>query len=108
MSQRTPDLRSVPIVQGAAGTTAVVAAVANKKIVVVNYTISMSAAGTAKFRSGAATDITGAMNLGANGGASPNVTPDSELFETNVGEALNIITTGGAANGHLVYRLSEV
>lgn len=108
MSSRTPDLRCVPIVQGAAGTTAVVAAVPGKKIVVVNYTVSLSAAGTAKFRTGAVTDLTGAMNFGANGGASPNVSPDSALFETNPGEALNIITTGGAGNGHLVYRLSEV
>lgn len=102
----TRGLKHASITQGAAGTTTVVAAVAGKRIVVVNYTISMSAAGTAKWKS-AANDITGAMNFGANGGASPNTDPDSALFQTNVGERLDLVTTGGAGNGHLTYREEE-
>ena len=105
--QRTPGLKFATIAQGVAGTTQLVAATAGKKIVVLNYAITLSAAGTAKFQS-AATDITGAMDFAAQGG-SVAAAGDSivALFETNPGEALNLVTTGGAGKGHLAYFLSD-
>ncbi len=94
----------VAIAQGAAGTTQLVAANATKKIKVCSYTFIMSLAGTVKFADGAA-DLTGAMPIVASGGVSANGQTSSHLFETAVNSALSIVTTVGAATGHLSYFL---
>jgi len=106
MSSRISGVRYAQIPQTVAGTTSLVAAVAGKKIVVLNYAVTLSAAGTLKFQS-AANDITGAMDFAAQGGA---VCPTTEAgwMETNPGEALGIVSTGGAARGHIAYTLSDV
>ena len=99
---------TISIVSGT--TQAVVAAVPNRKIRVLNYTLISDTAGTYKFQS-ASTDITGAIPVAANGGASPNghgALPDGQigLFETAAGEALNLVfSTTANIGGHLAYQL---
>jgi hypothetical protein len=90
------------IAQGGAGTTLLVAAQgASLKIKVVSYVFTLSAAGTAKFSD--TSDLTGAMSIAASGGAVVLGQPSSPLFITAANQALSIITTGGAANGHFSY-----
>lgn len=88
------------ITQGGAGTTEVVAAVEGFRIRVVGYAFTLSAAGTARFYSGA-NPKTGAMTLAANGGVAVADVP----FMCSEGEALQITSTVGAANGHVAYQL---
>ena len=88
--------------QGGAGTTQLVAAVTGQRIKVVNYVVVMSAGGTLKFVDGAG-DLTGAMALAANGGVSASGEASCPWFQTGVGSALSVTTTGGAAMGHLSY-----
>lgn len=97
-------LKFVAIAQTVAGTTTLVVADATKKIKVVNYTLALSALGTTKFIDGIG-DLTGAMSIAANGVISANGQASSHLFETAVNSTLSIVTTGGAANGHLSYFL---
>lgn len=92
--------QTAAIAQTAAGTTEVVAAVANKKIRVTGWVIVMNAAGTAKFQS-ASTDKTGTMSFAANGGASVNGVP----ILCASGEALNLVTATSFANGYVSYQL---
>jgi hypothetical protein len=93
------------IAQGAAGTTALVGADATKKIKVVSYVFVMSATGTVKFTDGAV-DLSGAMDIVANGGVSSPNQPDSPVMETAaINRPLNIVTTAGAARGHMSYFL---
>lgn len=101
MAQSMPDTRFAVITQGVAGTTLIVAAVAGKKVVVDCYSVVLAAAGTVKFQSNA-TDVTGAMDCAIAGGVAIPA-GSRPLFETAVGEALNMVTTGGAGKGHLTY-----
>ena len=90
------------IAQGAAGTTELVAAQGgSNKIKVVSYAFTLSLAGTAKFTGTA--DLTGAFDIAASGGAVVVGQPASHLFETAANAALSIVTTLGAARGHLAY-----
>lgn len=103
-----PDLNDAVVAQGVAGTTTVVAAVAGKSICVEQCALVLGAAGTAKFQS-AAVDITGAFSLAANGGlVLPAAVGRGRWFKTAPGAALNLVTTGGAANGVLSYHLEDV
>ena len=94
----------VPIAQGAAGTTQLVAADATKKIKVVNYVVVQTEAGTTKFTDGVG-DLTGAMAFATNGGVVASGQTSSHWFETAANSALSIVTTVGAAQGHLSYFL---
>lgn len=97
------DVKHAVIATAAAGATQLVAAVVGKRIRVLGYTLVAAAAVTAKFQS-ATNDLTGALPLAANGGASPTGAPQVPLFETNVGEALNVNLGGAVAvAGHLTY-----
>ena len=92
----------VAIAQVAAGTTELVAAQGgSNKIKVVSYAFTLSLAGTAKFTGTA--DLTGAFDIAASGGAVVVGQPSSHLFETAANAALSIVTTLGAARGHLAY-----
>lgn len=91
------------IAQSVAGTTQLVAADATKKIKVVSYVFTLSLAGTVKFTGTA--DLTGAMTFAANGGASAMAAPSAHFLETAVNAALSIVSTVGAANGHISYFL---
>ena len=83
-----------------------VTAVSGRKIRVVGYMLICDAAMTAKFQSGASTDLTGAVSIGANLGISYGGGVYAPAFETASGEKLNLVLTGtGNCRGHLVYTL---
>jgi phage terminase large subunit-like protein len=91
-------------ISGAAGTTTIVTAQgAGLKIKVVSYAFTLSLAGTAKFTDGTPTDLTGAFDIGATGGAVAVGQPSNHLFETAANQSLTIITTVGAPKGHISY-----
>ena len=84
---------------------------ANRKIRVIGYTLVAASAVTAKFQSGGSTDLTGAMSLITGVPLSPH--SDARLpagviglFETNIGEKLNLVLGSGVqVSGHLAYVL---
>lgn len=87
----------------ASGDTVVVAAVASKKIRVVSYMFQSAGAVDVRFRSGAATNLTGALPNAANTGAAAGFSPVGH-FETVAGEALNInLSAAVAVGGHVAY-----
>lgn len=93
------NLKRAVITQAGAATTELVAApAAGSKIQVWGYTLVQASGGTAVLKS-ATTALTGAMPGGApivTGGPGP-------ILECAAAEALNLVTTGGAAFGHLQY-----
>lgn len=102
---RIRNLLFAPIVQAVAGTTEVVALTAGKRVYVVNYFLVLGVAdGTFKWTDSGG-DLSGAAEIARKGGAAPVGDVMSPLLRTAVGSALSIVTTGGAANGHLTYFL---
>lgn len=96
---------TVPIAQGAPGTTEIIAAPAAntyRQIVVVSYVVSMAAAGTFKWNDGVG-DLSGAMDAVQAGGVSAGHDP---LIVVARARPLNIVSTVGGANGHLTYYLA--
>ena len=84
------------------GDTQVVAAVSNRRIVVVAYAVVASATVNIRFRSGT-TDITGSMRVVEGGGIAHAY--DAGLFQTAVGQALNInLSANATVGGYVVYR----
>ena len=84
------------------GDTQVVPAVSNRRIVVVAYAVVASATVNIRFRSGT-TDITGSMRVVEGGGIAHAY--DGGLFQTAVGQALNInLSTNATVGGYVVYR----
>jgi len=73
-----------------------VAAVSAKKIRVLAFFIVVTTAVTVKLQSNAATDLTGAMPFGANGGISLPYNPTG-WFETGSGLKLNMVLGSGVA-----------
>ena len=65
--------------------------------------VVVSAAITVKWRSGAATDLEGAMSFAANGGSCEVVPPPAFLFGTAAGESLDLVLSGGNAAGRVSY-----
>ena len=97
-SQYSPRRASVDI--STATTTAVVAAVAGKRIVVTNLVLSFASGQTGVWKSGS-TVLSGPF-------AESYSTGDNELgiLETAIGEALNLTTSAAVAvAGHLTYVL---
>ena len=90
-------LKSAPISLTSSGV--VVNAVTGKKICVYGVKLVASAASTVRFSSNGSTDIEGAQALAANGGYTETVTPPTYLFETAIGESLNLIITGSTSIG---------
>lgn len=81
-----------------ATTTAIVAAITDKRIIVTNLVISVGSSQTIKWQSGS-DDISGAI-------AESYTTGDNELgvLETAKGEALNLVTGAAVSvTGHLTY-----
>lgn len=84
-----------------AGDNTIVSAVAGKKIRVLNYVLVSSAANTVIWKS-ATTNISGGMQLAANGGISAE--SQFGLFETNAGEALILnLSAANSVDGHIAY-----
>lgn len=96
-------MTTVPITQGAAGTTEIVPAAAGYTIVVVSYVVILDAAGTWRFETGARA-LSGDMAADAKGGAAATGgTADSPLLVGDKNGNLEIVTSGGQAEGHLTF-----
>jgi hypothetical protein len=87
------------------GDNEVVAAVAGKKIRVLDVVLVASAAVNVRFESGASgTALTGVMNLAANGGFAPGFNPVGH-FQTAASAALNLELSGAqSVDGWIVYQ----
>jgi len=84
------------------GDTQVVAAVSNRRIVVVAFGVIASATVNIRFRSGT-TDITGSMRVVEGGGIAHAY--DAGLFQTAVNQPLNInLSANATVGGYVVYR----
>jgi len=100
------DLKYAVVNATALGANTVVSAVPGRKIKVLAYSLITNTAITVKWQS-ATTDISGPLSLAANGGT--NVESALGLFETNIGEALNLNESGAVAatvGGHVTYVLA--
>lgn len=96
---KNPRFQSVEINQGAAGTTELVAAPGEgRRICVVSYLVVLDGGGTFGF-SGCSGDIPADDKSGASFAGSDK----GPAFVCAPGEALSIVTTVGAAQGHLAY-----
>jgi len=84
------------------GNTQVVGAVSGKRIRVIAYAVIANATVSIKFQSGT-TDITGSMRVVEGGGIAHAY--DGGLFQTAVGQALNInLSANATVGGYVVYR----
>lgn len=88
------------------GDNSVVTGTIGKRIWVLSYVVVAGAAVSAKWKSGAGTDLSGAMPLAANGGISaPPIAPaQGSYFVTALGEDL-VLNLSAAINvgGHMSY-----
>ena len=85
------------------GDNTIVYAVTSKKIRVLAYVITASAAVNAKWKSLSTGDKSGLLYMAANGGAAPPFCPTGH-FETAAGEALALnLSSAVAVGGHLTY-----
>lgn len=98
------DVKYAKIDCSSSGANSIVAAVTSKKIRVVAFMISASAAVNAKWQS-ASTDITGLIYADAKGGA--QAAAQDGLFETAATEALNLNLSGAVAVGGFVAYVEE-
>jgi hypothetical protein len=89
--------RNVAVNPSTATTTTIAAAVTNKKYRVLSVAVVSTIANSVNFGSNASA-ISAVFPLGANGGI---VLPFNEhgWFETNAGEALNVVTSAASATG---------
>jgi hypothetical protein len=98
----TPKFAAIDV--GTSGQNTLVAAVAGKKIRVLSYILMAAGAVNVRFRSAAASNLTGLKYFAAAGGGL--VAPFNQLgwFETTVGEALTLnLSAPIAVGGELVY-----
>lgn len=98
----TPTRKYALIDANSSGNTQVVAAVSGKRIRVVAYAVVSSGTVNVRFRSGSTTNLTGAMRLVEAGGVAHAF--EGGLFQTDVGEALNInLSANTQVGGYVVY-----
>ena len=91
-----------PINATTSGDTQIVAGVSGKRIRVIAYAVIANATVSIKFRSGT-TDITGSMRIVEGGGIAHAY--DGGLFQTAVGQPLNInLSANATVGGYVVYR----
>ena len=91
-----------PINAASFGDTQIIPAVSGKRIRVIAYAVIANATVSIKFRSGT-TDITGSMRIVEGGGIAHAY--DGGLFQTAVGQALNInLSSNATVGGYVVYR----
>ncbi len=100
------DLKFAAITAAALGDNTAVAAVAGKRIKVSSYVLIASGAVSVKWKSGAATDLSGAMAFAANGGLAPPAEPSAHVMQTAQGQALVLnLSAAVSVGGHLSYFL---
>lgn len=93
-----------PIDVAASGDNTIVALDASNKIKVSDYSIVCDAAVTVRWKSGASTNLSGAMSFAANGGIMAAAGAGRWLFETAVNQALVLnLGAGVGARGHVTY-----
>ena len=98
----TQTLKSAAFSLSATGT--VVSAVVGKKIRVYAVKLVVSAAISVNFRDGATTALEGAMPLAANGGFVEIIPPPFYVFQTTVGNSLDLVISGtGTASGRISF-----
>lgn len=101
----TPDgkeLKFAAIAASSSGDNTVVSAVPGKRIRVFNTMVVAGSSVTAKWKSGASTDLSGDMQYAANGGYCTDSM--SGMFRTAVGEALVLNLSGAVTvGGHLAF-----
>lgn len=95
------DVTYVSVAQGAAGTTVLAAASVDKKHKLLGAVLVMDAAGTLKFTDGV-DDLSGPMAIAANGGFTAPISHFPYTETGAVNQALNLVTTTGAASGFVV------
>lgn len=102
MAQRDANQEDAVVNISSSGDNTIVAAVAGKRIVVVNYLIIAGGTVNATWKSGS-TSKSGPMPLIANTGAAA---PDGRWFKTGIGEALVLnLSSAIQVSGHLSYKL---
>jgi hypothetical protein len=95
-------VKYAPINATTSGDTQIVEGVSDKRIRVIAYAVVANATVSIKFRSGT-TDITGSMRIVEGGGIAHAY--DGGLFQTAVGQALNInLSNNATVGGYVVYR----
>lgn len=106
MARFDASFRDAVIDTAGSGDTEIVAAVAGKRIVVVNYVLISAGIVNVRWKSGS-TNKSGALPLVANSGA---VVPgDGRWFSTGIGEALNLnLSAAIQVSGHLSYRFEPL
>jgi len=97
-------IQSVAVNQDSAGTTTLVTVSASEAVTVVSYFLVLSATGTYQFAG--LSNLTGDVPVDAKGGVVVAGRPESPVFVLPRGNNLSIVTTGGAAKGHLSYFIS--
>lgn len=107
--RRGQTLLFAPIDVATTGDNTIVAADATRKIKVLSYSLVCDAAVAVRWKSGASTNLSGAMSCAATGGLADgqgNAPATQWLFETAVNEAL-VLNLGGAigVRGRLTYFL---
>ena len=99
-------INQVIITQGGAGSLDLVAAPgAGLRVYVVAIVVTLSAGGTLKFTEGTGpTDLTGTMNIAANGGLVISGDAASPILHTNTANAkLSLVSATGVAQGYIRY-----
>jgi len=96
-------IKYAKIEQASAGTNTIIAAVANKKLRVVGWALSLSVAGTAKFLATGGSDLTGVMPMGTTP-ATFSGSVWGPAFEVPVGVGLDLTSATGSAHGFVVYQ----
>lgn len=96
----SPDrvIAHLPLAQVGPGTTTLLSSTLARRHKIKAALLTLSADGTVKFRGSVSGDLTGPMDVAAKGGF---VLPESlsGLIQTDLNEDIQIVTTGGAANG---------
>lgn len=97
----TDPIKFTTVNQTGPGTSTIVGAVAGRKIRVVGFSLCLTVSGTVKFLNTGGPDLTGVMNWGT--AVASYYAPKAPAFETAASSGLDIMTTLGAAKGHLTY-----
>ena len=86
-----------------------IAAVSDKRICVCAVKLVVSAAISVNWRDGASINLEGAQPFATNGGYCETASPPYFLFETSIGNSLNLVIAGaGTAAGRITYWLKDI
>lgn len=87
-----------------AGDNQAVTAVTNRKIRAVGYTVIADAAEVIQFQDDGGANLSGTISLAANGGIAEMSAPEVGVFQSAVGQGIDVNNVGGAdVDGHMAY-----